>query len=74
MTAETRRLEMALQALLEHYPDPTLRTWVLSTARAFQSRLRHIVDPAERDQAQRAALVLIRETLREWSRKPPVRH
>lgn len=74
MAAEQRKLEKTLKGLLERYDDPMLQDWVLKTIRAFENRLRHIVDPREREEAQRAALTLISETLRHWADKPPMRH
>ncbi len=74
MSVERRRMEQALRRLLDRYPDPMLHRWVMETVGALQARLKAIVDPGERDQAQRAALILIKTTLQNWSEKPPVRH
>lgn len=74
MSLEVRKMEGALAALLQNYPDPALHQWVMQTIHAFRDRLEHIVDPEERIQAQKAALILIKETLRQWSENPPVRH
>ena len=60
------KMENALKALLHNYPDPALHSWVMDTVRAFRSRLEHIADPRERDEAQQAALILIKETLQQW--------
>ncbi len=74
MSPETARMEGALQALLQNYPDPALHRWVMDTVRAFRDRLQHIVDPLEKEQAQQAALILIKETLQQCRSTPPVRH
>lgn len=74
MSLERRRMETALQSLLDNHPDPALHVWVSETIRAFETRLKAIVDPRERDEAQRAALVLIKATLQQWSENPPLRH
>lgn len=74
MSLEVRKMEGALQALLQNYPDPALHQWVMQTVDAFRKRLEHISDPHERAQAQQAALILIKETLQQSSKNPPVRH
>jgi len=74
MSLERRRMEIAIRSLLDKYPDPALHSWVAQTVRAFETRLKAIVDPRERDQAQQAALILIKTTLQTWSEKPPIRH
>lgn len=74
MSAQRRRMETAIRSLLDNYPDPALHCWVVETVQAFESRLKAIVDPRERDEAQRAALVLIKTTLQKWSENPPLRH
>ncbi len=74
MSLERRRMEHAIRSLLDKYPDPQLHQWVMDTVRAFETRLKPIVDPRERDEAQRAALVLIKSTLQQWSERPPLRH
>ncbi|WP_147179072.1 MULTISPECIES: hypothetical protein [Alphaproteobacteria] len=74
MSIERRRMESALRSLLDSYPDPALHSWVNETVRAFDKRLSNIVDPRERDHAHRAALMLIKTTLQQWSQNPPVRH
>lgn len=74
MSIERRRMENALRSLLDNYPDPALHLWVDETVRAFEKRLSAIVDPRERDDAQQAALILIKTTLQKWSENPPVRH
>ncbi|MHA7970236.1 hypothetical protein [Rhizobium terricola] len=74
MSIERRRMESALRSLLDSHPDPALHRWVDQTVQAFEKRLSNIVDPRERDHAQRAALVLIKTTLQQWAENPPVRH
>lgn len=74
MSLERRRMETAIRSLLDNHPDPALHRWVVDTVNAFETRLKAIVDPRERDEAQRAALVLIKTTLQQWSEKPPLRH
>ena len=74
MSMERRRMETAIRSLLDNYPDPALHRWIDQTVRAFEERLHAIVDPNERDQAQRAALILIKTTLQKWAEKPPLRH
>lgn len=74
MSFERRRMEQALRRLLDRYPDPMLHRWVTETIGALQARLKAIADPRERDEAQRAGLILIKATLQNWSEKPPVRH
>ncbi|MDQ0454369.1 hypothetical protein [Rhizobium paknamense] len=71
--AEQRRMESTIRTLLENHPDPALHRWLRETIRTFELRLAGIVDPAEREQARHAALLLIKTTLTEWSRNPPVR-
>lgn len=67
-------MESALRSLLDSYPDPALHRWVNETVTAFEKRLSAIVDPRERDDAHRAALILIKTTLQKWSENPPLRH
>lgn len=74
MSFERLRMERAIRTLLENYPDPALHSWVDETVRAFRQRLSGIEDPAERNQAGMAALILIKTTLQQWSANPPVRH
>ncbi|MGG7517217.1 hypothetical protein ACQ3G6_04935 [Allorhizobium undicola] len=71
---EQRRMESTIRALLENHPDPALHGWLRETIRSFENRLSGIIDPRERQQARDAALVLIKTTLQEWSRNPPVQH
>ncbi len=63
-------MEGALQALLQNYPDPACIAGH-GYRPAFRDRLQHIVDPLEKEQAQQAALILIKETLQQWSKHPP---
>lgn len=74
MSVQRRRMETAIRTLLDNHPDPALHRWVSETVHAFESRLKAIVDPHERDEAQRAALVLIKMTLQKWSENPPLKH
>ncbi|WP_245297239.1 hypothetical protein [Rhizobium oryziradicis] len=74
MMIENRRMESTIRALLDKHTDPHLHRWVRETVRSFESRLAGIVDPAERDQARYAALMLIKTTLQEWSRNPVMQH
>ncbi|NKN35396.1 hypothetical protein HFC70_03410 [Agrobacterium sp. a22-2] len=74
MSNERRRMESALRTLLDSYPDPALHRWVSQTVDAFAARLSGIADPRERDHAFQAALILIKTTLQQWSKNPPVFH
>ncbi|MCM2291846.1 hypothetical protein NAC44_05835 [Allorhizobium sp. BGMRC 0089] len=69
-SVETRTMESAIRAMLDHHSDPALHQWVRGTMRAFETRLAGIEDPQEREEARRAAMVLIKTTLQEWSRGP----
>lgn len=67
-------LEAAIAEFLarEAAGNAPLKRWVNSTMAGFERKFAAIADPHERAQARTAALMFIRSSLEEWSRKPPL--